>query len=132
MILVDSNIFMYAAGSAHPHKQAAIAFLEGVAEGSTDAGIDAEVLQEILHRYRALRRWPEGGAVYDAARILFQDVLPITGEVLDCARWMLEKHSGVGARDALHAAVVEVYRLDGICSFDQDFDVIQGLRRLEP
>jgi predicted nucleic acid-binding protein len=33
---------------------------------------------------------------------------------------------------ALHAAVVFENDLEAICSFDRDFDVIEGLRRHEP
>lgn len=51
MLLVDSNVFMYAAGADHPSKGPALRFLERVANGDVGAGVDAEVLQEILHRY---------------------------------------------------------------------------------
>ena len=54
MILVDSNVLMYTAGSEHPFKARSVAFLERVAEGSIEAVIDAEALQEILHRYLRL------------------------------------------------------------------------------
>ena len=33
---------------------------------------------------------------------------------------------------ALHAAIVEVHELEGICSYDRDFDAIPWLRRVEP
>jgi predicted nucleic acid-binding protein len=130
--LVDSNIFMYAAGREHPFKKRATAFLEKAAEGSVAAVIDAEVLQEILHRYRALGRWKEGRSVYDTARIVFPEVLAVTGEVMDRARWLMDEHGGLMARDALHAAVVAVYGLDSIASFDHDFDRVEQLRRIEP
>ena len=86
MTLVDSNVFMYAAGREHPHKKPATAFLEKVAAGSVDAIIDVEVLQEILHRYRALGRWDEGRQVYDAARTVFPSAVAITDEIVSRAR----------------------------------------------
>lgn len=132
MTLIDSNVFMYAAGREHPLKRRAARFLENVAQGAVDAVIDAEVLQEILHRYRALRRWSEGRLVYDTARLIFPETLPVTTEVMDCARRLLDEHSRLMARDALHAAVAAVHELDSICSFDQDFDSLPGLRRIEP
>ena len=132
MILVDSNIFMYAAGREHRHRHPSGAFLEKAAEGKIKAIIDAEVLQEILHRYRSLERWDQGRLVYDDARMLFAEVLPVTAEVVDGARRLLDEYPGLEARDAVHAAVVEVYGLKGICSFDRDFDMIHGLRRVEP
>jgi predicted nucleic acid-binding protein len=132
MILVDSNIFMYASGVEHPHRAASVAFIEKVAEGNVKAAINAELLQEILHRYRSLDRWEEGRLVYDGVRMLFEHVLPITGDVVDLARRMLDEYPWLGARDAVHAAAVEVYELEGLCSFDRVFDRIHGLRRVEP
>lgn len=132
MILVDSNVLMYAAGKSHPHKKASVALLRRVAQGSMDAAIDAEVLQEILHRYRALRRWKEGRKLYDLVRQIFPTVIPITAEVLDRARSLLDEYDHLIARDALHAAVVELHSHDAICSYDGDFDSIRSIRRLQP
>jgi uncharacterized protein len=132
VILVDANVLMYAAGAAHPHKCPSVAFLERVAGGGVEAAIDAEVLQEILHRYRALERWESGRLVYDLARRVFPLVLPITAEVVDRARSLLDDHRHLAARDALHAAVVFTGGLGGICSWDRDFDAIPGLARREP
>jgi predicted nucleic acid-binding protein len=68
LILLDANILMYAGGSSHPNKAPSLAFLERVALGELDACMDAEVLQEILHRYRAIGRWEDGRRVFDYAR----------------------------------------------------------------
>jgi len=132
VILVDSNILMYAAGAAHPNKAPSVALLERIADGDLAATIDAEVLQEILHRYRAIGRWREGRVVYDLARQLFPSVIPVTGTILDRARQLLDADTAIMARDALHAAVVLTEGLDAICSFDRDFDRISGVVRWEP
>ena len=132
MILVDANILMYAAGTDHEHKATSAQFLERVAEGEIDAVIDAEILQEILHRYRALQRWEEGHHLFDFARALFPLVLPVTVEVLDRARIILDAYPHLMARDGLHAAVVIEHQLDGLCSFDRDFDPVAGVERVEP
>ena len=50
-------------------------------------------------------RWKEGRVVYDTAKILFTDVLAVTG-VMDGARRLIDEEPGLVARDALHAAVV--------------------------
>jgi len=132
VILVDANVPMYAAGADHPNKQPAIGFLESVANGEVEAVVDAEILQEILHRYRALDHWQDGRRVFDLTRTIFPIVLPVTAEVMDRARAILDRHAELMARDALHAAVVQVNGLDGICSFDRDFDAVPGLHRIEP
>jgi uncharacterized protein len=124
--------FQYAGGREHAFKKRAAAFLERVANGSVETVIDAEILREILHRYRALGRWAEGKAIYDAARVLFPTVLPVTADVMDRACLLLDRYPELMARDAVHAAVVQLYELASICSFDRDFDKIKGVRRIEP
>lgn len=132
MKLVDSNILMYAAGAPHRHKEPCVRFLERVARGEEETAVDAEVLQEVLHRYRSIGRWKEGRGVYDRARVLFPLVIPITAEVLDDSRTLLDKYADLSARDALHAAVVRVRGIREIVSFDGDFDGIEGVSRSEP
>ena len=132
MILLDANIIMYAAGAPHPHKAPSAALLEQIARGEVEAALDAEVLQEILHRYRAIRRWKDGRHVYDLARRCVLTVLPITVEVTDQARAIMDGHPRLMARDALHAAVCRIAGAEAICSYDADLDAIAGLRRLEP
>jgi hypothetical protein len=132
MILVDTNVIMYAAGAEHPHKRPSVALLERVAAGELEATIDAEVLQEILHRYRAIGRWDEGRLVYDLTRRLFPNVVPVTAEVVDRARTVLDGDSHIMARDALHAAVVMSGGFEALCSYDRDFERIAGLVRREP
>ena len=132
MILIDSNIIMYAAGAPHAHKRPSVRMLERVASGEVDAVINAEVLQEILHRYRAIKRWDDGRRVYELARQVFPGVIPVTADVLDRARRLLDDHAHLMARDALHAAVVLDEGLEAICSYDRDFDGIPGVVRVEP
>jgi uncharacterized protein len=132
VILVDANILMYAAGAPHPHKAPSARWLEAVARGEVDATVNAETLQELLHRYRAIGWWSDGRRVYDLARTIFPAVVPITAAVLDEARRLLDRHPMLMARDGLHAAVVLVEGFEAICSYDRDFDLIPGVRRVEP
>ena len=121
---------MYASGAEHPNKEPSVAFLKRVAAGEVEATVDAEVLQEVIHRYRALRQWPEGRRVYELARRLFPEILAITCEVMDRAKQLVDADAQVSARDSVHAAVVAEYKLEGICTFDRDYDRIQGCRRI--
>ncbi len=132
MILVDANVFMYAAGAEHEHKAPSLQFLARIAEGKVDAAVDTEALQEILHRYRAMGRWEEGRRVYDTARRIVLISVPITIEIMDRARELLDSYPALTARDALHAAATLHTGADAICSYDRDFDEIEGLRRIEP
>ncbi|HEY6323153.1 MAG TPA: type II toxin-antitoxin system VapC family toxin [Thermoanaerobaculia bacterium] len=129
---MDANIFMYAAGVEHPHKVPSAGFLLRIAQGEVDAAVDAEALQEILHRYRAMGQWADGRRVYESARRIVPITLPITCELIDAARDLLESHAGLTVRDAIHAAVALHSGADAICSYDRDFDGVAGLRRVEP
>lgn len=132
MILVDANIFMYAAGASHPYKAPSTGFLLCVARGEVDAAVDTEALQEILHRYRAMGRWEEGRQVYESVRRIVPVSIPITVEILDAARDLLSAHGQLTVRDALHAAVALRCEAEALCSYDRDFDCVAGLRRIEP
>lgn len=123
---------MYAVGAEHPSKRPSAHFLERIGAGEIEAAIDAEVLQELLHRYRSLNRWSQGSAVHALTRQLFTVVLPVTAEVVDHARLLMDRHRQLLARDAIHAAVVAVHGLAAICSYDRDLDAVEGLRRVEP
>jgi uncharacterized protein len=132
VILVDSNILMYAAGAEHPNKPEAVAFLEQAARGQIDAAVDAEVLQEVMHRYRSLRRWKDGRRVYALTRDIFPHVVPITSKIVDRAKELMEEDGSLSARDAVHAAVVLTHEMKGICTFDRDFERIPGCSRIAP
>jgi predicted nucleic acid-binding protein len=132
VILLDANILMYAAGAPHQHKAPCLELLDKVAREEVEAAADVEVLQEVLHRYRAIGRWDDGKRVYDLARRIVPSWLTVDLAVLDRARALLDDTLELSARDALHAAVYFETGADAFCSFDRDFDRIPGLRRLEP
>ena len=132
MILVDANIFMYAAGGSDPHKDPSIEFLNAVATHRIEAAIDAETLREILQRYVSIGRWREGRIVYDQARALMPLVVPITATVMDRARGIVDSKSNLRARDAIHAAVCQLEDAECVCSYDRDFDRVPALERREP
>jgi predicted nucleic acid-binding protein len=132
LILLDANVLMYAVGAEHPHKQPSVSMLERIGAGEIEAVIDAETLQELLHRYRAIGRWETAREIYVLTRRLFPVVLPITAEIVDEAQRLMDRYRTLLARDAVHAATVRLHDLAAICSYDRDFDVIDGLRRMEP
>ena len=56
----------------------------------------------------------------------------LTADVMDRARLVLDAYPHLMARDALHAAVVLEHQLDGVSSYDRDFDPVAGVARVEP
>ncbi|MCU0534392.1 MAG: type II toxin-antitoxin system VapC family toxin [Hydrococcus sp. Prado102] len=132
MKLNDTNVLMYAAGAAHAHKASSVALLERVGAGDVDATIDAEVLQEILHRYRAIGRWADGRRVFDLALALFPEVLPVGVDAMRHARVLMDRYPALAVRDAVHAGVARAHGITTIISFDTDFDVLAEVAREQP
>ena len=130
MILVDSNIPMYLIGAAHPNKEAARRALEEAVAAGDSLCTDAEVLQEILHRYSAIRRLQDIDPAFDTLLALVDVVYPIERADVDRARRILHTTPALSARDAIHLAVMQGRDIDRILSFDAGFDGIPGIVRL--
>ena len=130
MIFVDSNIPMYLVGAPHPHKDDARRLLERFIAERTPLVTDAEVFQEILHRYTAINR-------RDAIKPSFTVLLDLVDEVLSIqltdaerARDLVLGKRKLSARDAIHVAVMERNGIKRVLSFDHGFDGVPGLTRI--
>lgn len=130
MIFVDSNIPMYLVGGPHPHKGEARQLLESALSDGERLVTDAEVLQEILHRYVALDRRDAIQPAFDAVLGAVDEVLAITAADADAAKDILLRYRRLSAGDALHAAVMKREGISRIMTFDAGFDAIPGLSRL--
>lgn len=130
MIFVDSNVPMYLVGAEHPHKHDAIRLLEGLVSKQARLVTDAEVLQEILHRYSALERLDAVQPAFDAVLDLVDEVLAVGLKEVEAAKTVLLGRKGLSARDALHVAVMEANDIETILSFDSSFDKVPGIERL--
>jgi hypothetical protein len=130
MILVDSNIPMYLIGAAHPRKVDAQRILEQLIAKDERLVTDAEVLQEILHRYIAIDRREAIQPAFDAILGVVDEVLPIEAADVEKAKTVLAGSRQLSARDALHIAIMERHRVLRILSFDSAFDSWPGLSRI--
>lgn len=130
MILVDSNVPMYLVGAPHVHKSDAQRLLEKFISERQRLVTDAEVLQEILHRYVAIHRRDAIQPAFNALLGVIDEVLPIDRDAVERAKQMVLGYSGLSARDAVHLAVMEHHGIDRILSFDLGFDQFPGITRI--
>ena len=130
MILVDSNVPMYLVGAPHPHKADAQRILERLTGERQRLVTDAEVLQEILHRYVAIDRRDAIQPAFDALLAIVDQVFSIDQDIAERAKQIVLAYRNLSARDALHVAVMERHRIDRIVSFDRGFDGLPGMTRL--
>ncbi len=130
MILIDSNIPMYPIGSAHPNKEAARRALGETVAAGEPICTDAEVMQEILHRYSAIGRPQDIDPAFDALLSIVDVVYPIERADVERARRLMLGKTRLSARDAVHVAVMQGRDIGRVMSFDRALDVIPGIERI--
>ena len=130
MIFIDSNIPMYLVGAAHPHKTEAQLLLERLVAAGRRLVTDAEVLQEILHRYAAIDRREAIGPALQVTLDIVDQVIPIEKPDVLRAAEIVRDPAFMSARDAVHIAVMERHAVRKILTFDADFDRWPGLERI--
>ena len=130
MTFVDSNIQMYLVGAAHPHKTEAQILLERLIAAGERLVTDAEVLQEILHRYTAIDRRDAIAPVLQSVLGIVDEVFPVEKADALRAAEIVQSSAGMSARDALHLAVMERHAVPSILSFDADFDRWTRVKRI--
>jgi uncharacterized protein len=130
VILVDSNIPMYLVGAAHPHKADAQRLLEKLITDRQSLVTDAEVLQEILHRYVAIDRRDAIQPAFDALLGVVDQVLAVDSMVVQRAKQIVLGYRPLSARDAVHLSVMEQNGIERILSFDSGFDAFPRITRL--
>lgn len=133
MIFVDANAPMYTVGAAHPLKEPSIKVLRLIEESPAAFVTNAEVLQELIHRYLAISAWPRGRVVFEQfARLMRGRVEPIYERDAREAARLADEYSDLSARDLLHTSVMNRLGVRQIVSTDSDFDQIDGIERLDP
>jgi len=121
---------MYLVGSPHPHKSDAQQLVERLVSDRERLVTDAEALQEILHRYAAIRRPDSIQPAFDALLGITDQVFAIDQAAVARAKEIVLGHPRLSARNALHLAVMEQHEIDRILSFDSGFDGYPGVTRL--
>ena len=129
MIFVDSNVPMHLVGAAHPHKADAKRLLERAVSDGERLVADAEVLQEILHRYVAVSRRDAIQPAFDALLGVVDEVFPVGLADVERAKDVVLGSPRLSARDAVHIATMERHGVGRILSFDAGFDGVPGITR---
>jgi predicted nucleic acid-binding protein len=130
VILIDSNIPMYLVGAPHAHKTDAQRMMEKLVTERQRLVTDAEVLQEILHRYVAINRRDAIQPAFDALLAIVDQVLPVDQAIVERAKQIVLAYRHLSARDGIHLAVMQQHGIEQIVSFDAGFDGFPGIARL--
>ena len=132
-IFIDSNVPMYAGGRLHPLKPPSLRVMELAGTHSEMFVTNAEVLQEILHRYLAQDLWARGSTVFAGfASLMRGRVEPVYAEDVEGAARLASEYPGLQARDLLHLAVMGRIGATRIVSADVGFSRAPHVERLDP
>ena len=121
---------MYLVGAAHPHKSDAQRRLERLINDRERLLTDAEVLQEILHRYVAIKRLDAIQPAFDAILRIVDELIAIDLAAVEKAKQIVLAYRHLSARDAVHLAVMEQRGISRIFSLDSGFDTEPGVTRI--
>jgi len=130
VILIDSNIPMYLVGREHPHKADSKRLVEKYLSDGERLVSDAEVLQEILHRYVAIDRRAAIQPAFDALLGVVDEIFSVDAPIVERAKAIILGAQELSERDALHIAVMEKHGISRILSFDVGFDGFPGIERI--
>ncbi|MGH8905851.1 MAG: type II toxin-antitoxin system VapC family toxin [Egibacteraceae bacterium] len=131
-MLLDTAVFVYAVGVAHPYQAACVTLIAGVRDRRFRGEASALAIQELLHQ-RA-RRTGDRKMARQTARDA-ADLCPIhdlTTIDLDVGLRLFGDCERLGAIDALHAATAINRGIPVIVSPDKAFDEVPGLVRIDP
>ena len=132
-VFVDTNIPIYASGTEHPLREASLNIQRFIVDNEDSFVTDAEVLQEILHRYLAIRRWAEGSRTLRIfSEIMLGRIEPMLAVDVEVAGALAQSLRTLSARDLIHLAVMRRLGVTRIVSSDQRFDGVPGIERLDP
>lgn len=130
MILIDSNIPIYLVGRDPALKARAQRGLERLFNNRERLVTDAEVLQEILHRYTLIKRPDAIQAAFDVLLGFVDEVFAIDHATVERAKQIVLGYPRLSARDAIHVAVMQREGIGRILTFDAEFDGLPGITRI--
>ncbi|MEX2212106.1 MAG: PIN domain-containing protein [Gaiellaceae bacterium] len=132
MIVLDTNVLLYATGADHAFKPASHGLVASIRDGRVRATTIVEVIQEFVH-VRSKRR-PRREAVELAADYveLLSPLLVVGDAELRVALRLFDRHPRLKAFDALLAAAAIASDADALVSADGAFAGIRGLRHVVP
>ena len=131
-VFIDTSIIMYAAGADHPLSEPCRRILDGISAGSISAATSAEVVQEIIHRFIAVRRGQDGADLATKTMDLFAPVLPITHALIRRVPGLARRYPALDARDLIHVATCIHEGITDIVTSDKAFESVDEVNRIDP
>jgi hypothetical protein len=131
LIVLDTNILVYATGTEHALREPSVRLLTAIGEGRVHATTMHYVIQEFAH-VRA-RRWPRRDAVVLARDVgaALAPLIVVDDAVLDHGLGLFERYR-LDAFDAMLAAATLESGAEALVSADSSFAQVPRLRHVIP
>jgi len=129
---IDTAVLMYASGAEHPLRAPCRRVMLAIGSGELAAVTSVEVVQELLHRFIAIRRLEIGRQLASDAMDTFAPVLPISHALMRRVPDLAARYPKLAARDLVHVATCVHEGITEIVSPDRAFDQVAEIRRLDP
>lgn len=131
-VFVDTAVPMYAAGGSHPLRSPSLRILKLIKQGELDGVTSTEVVREIAHRFMSVRRPDIARQLATDVLDLFAPVLPVTHALMRRVPDLVALYPSLASRDLVHVATCLHEGITEIISPDRGFDLVVGLRRIDP
>ncbi len=131
-VFLDTNVFIYAAGTDARMRAECKAVLDAVAERRLQANTSAEVVQEVLHVLSRRGRRADALVIARSIFELFPELLAVGRREMELAASLLATHGDASVRDAVHVATAVANGILVIVSVDADLDAFPEIQRWTP
>lgn len=131
MIVLDTTILTYAVGDEHPLRDPCRRLLIAHGAGRIEAATTPEVISEFVH-VRARRRSRSDAVTLARSYLAALGILATTAEDVLIGLDLFERHPGLGAFDAVLAAVALGRGAEALVSADRAFGSVPNLPWVDP
>lgn len=132
MIVLDTSILMYAVGDEHPLADPCRDLLDAIRRGRLPASTTPEVIQEFAHVRSRRRTRRDAAELARSYAVLLSPLMSTSERALERGLRLFERHSGLGAFDAVLAAIAIEEGAEALISADTSFGEVRGLRWVRP
>lgn len=132
MIFIDTTVLVYAVGADHPLRDPCRALVQAIQDGEVTATTTVEVVQELAHVRARRRERRDAVSLARSYAALLAPLVAVDGGDLDAGLDLFERHSRLGAFDAVLAAVALRRGATALVSADRGFGGVPDLRTLDP
>lgn len=132
MIVLDTTVLVYAAGTEHPLRDPCRRIVDAVAQAALTATTTVEVVQEFVHVRSRRRDRDDAAELGLACADLLSPLLTVSGDDLRAGLRLYRHANRLGAFDAVLAAAALAAQAEALLSADGAFAEVVGLRHLVP